>query len=159
MLFWRARPTPEIPRWEFVSCSWRLLRKAGRAAEPSIEEALGAKRRAEDMTKSIDVQLRRGEMDGDGLSMFGWVLKRLFPSCLSSARKPRSRVLHRVCRRGKSSSARERRKSPPEVNVAVRQFRAARRVGRSFVGDEVLVVVLVMVLFIGWEVENKAEVM
>lgn len=43
--------------------------------------------------------------------------------------------------------------------MAVRQFRAARRVGRSFVGDEVLVVVLVMVLFIGWEVENKAEVM
>ncbi len=65
---------PEMPRWELVSCSWRLLRSAGRAAalaevEPSIELALGARRRAEDMTRSVWVQLTSGVMSVDELWM------------------------------------------------------------------------------------------
>lgn len=54
-----------------------LLRRAGRAAaltevEPSIEVALGAKRRAEDMAMVVCGQLRSEEMTIDGLSVVGW---------------------------------------------------------------------------------------
>lgn len=75
-----------MPRWALVICSCRLLRRAGRAAalaevEPSIEVALGAKRRAEDMTMVVCDQLRSEEMTIDGLSMVGWGDERLFLRC------------------------------------------------------------------------------
>lgn len=81
-----------MPRWALVICSCRLLRSAGRAAalaevEPSIEVALGAKRRAENMTVVVCSQLKSEEMTIDGLSMVGWGDERLFVVVVQSRKK------------------------------------------------------------------------
>lgn len=81
-----------MPRWELVSCSWRLLRRAGRAAalaevEPSIELALGAKRRAEDMTRSVWLQLMSGEMAVDELWMVWTGVEKAFRAVVGGRKK------------------------------------------------------------------------
>ena len=58
-----------MARWGLLSCSFVVLRSAGRAApaeaEPSIEATFGAKNRAEDMIEAVRGQLRSGDRFDD----------------------------------------------------------------------------------------------
>lgn len=58
--------SPEIPRWELVSCSWRLLRRAGRGAALAerSEAALGARIRAEDIATAVWIAIEGWMSDG-----------------------------------------------------------------------------------------------
>lgn len=72
---WRTT-VPEIPRWELVSCSWRLLRRTGRAAAAALAErseaALGARIRAEDIATALWIAI--GGWMSDGSMDWRWVL-------------------------------------------------------------------------------------